>query len=351
MADTHGADTQPTHRHAAVTAPASWYTDPAQWSIERQTIFAATWQFLCHDSDLAAPGAYRADVLASYPIVALRDDKGELRAFHNVCRHRAGPLVRDEAGTCPGALVCQYHGWRYTLDGRLRAARDFGPADDFDPRDFSLYPVGLAVWRGLVFARIEDPIGEDLPDLADMLAPVDARLGKVDWSYLRVGLRRHHDLDCNWKTYVENYLEGYHVPDVHPGLNAEIVAEQYRVTLEGQVALHEAPPRDGAVYDGVWAWLWPNIAINVYAEGLMIERMSPIDHGRTRLDYTYLTPDGAAVPQATLTMSDQVTAEDKWIAEVVQRNLAAGIYKTGRLSPKHEIALAAFQAWVRKRIG
>jgi len=347
MADTHGADTQPTHRHAAVTAPASWYTDPAQWSIERQTIFAATWQFLCHDSDLAAPGAYRADVLASYPIVALRDDKGELRAFHNVCRHRAGPLVRDEAGTCAGALVCQYHGWRYALDGRLRAARDFGPADDFDPRAFSLFPVSLAVWRGLVFIGI----GDKLPDLHAMLAPVEARLPKVDWSNLKVALRRHHDLDCNWKTYAENYLEGYHVPDVHPGLNAEIVAEQYRVTVEGQVALHEAPPRDGAVYDGVWAWLWPNIAINVYAEGLMIERMSPINHGRTRLDYTYLTPDGAAVPQATLTMSDQVTAEDKWIAEVVQRNLAAGVYRTGRLSPKHEIAIAAFQGWVRERIG
>ncbi len=345
MADTQAPDT--TNRHAPVTAPASWYTDPARWPVERSGIFTANWQFLCHDSELAMPGAYRADVLAGYPVVALRDDKGELRAFHNVCRHRAGPLVRDEAGTCPGALVCQYHGWRYTLDGRLRAARDFGPADDFDPRDFSLFPARIATWRGLVFIGI----GDNLPDLHRALAPVDARLGRVDWSGLRVALRRHHDLDCNWKTYVENYLEGYHVPDVHPGLDAEIVSEQYKVTLEGRVALHEAPPRDGAVYDGVWAWLWPNIAVNVYAEGVMIERMSPVDHARTRLDYTYLTPGGAAVPEATLAMSDQVTAEDKWIAEAVQRNLAAGIYDTGRLSPRHEIALAAFQAWVREGMG
>ncbi len=346
MADTHATETAP-NRHAPITAPASWYTDPAFWPVERQRIFAATWQFLCHESDLAQPGAYRADVLAGYPVVALRDEKGELRAFHNVCRHRAGPLVRDEAGTCAGALVCQYHGWRYTLDGRLRAARDFGPADDFDPRDFSLYPVKLATWRGLVFVGIDG----DLPDLHEMLMPIDARLGQVDWSNLKVGLRRHHDLDCNWKTYVENYLEGYHVPDVHPGLNAELVSEQYRAWVEGRVVLHEAPARDGAVYGGVWAWMWPNIAINVYAEGLMIERMSPIDHSRTRLDYSYLTPDGAGVPQATLDMSDQVTAEDKWIAETVQRNLAAGIYETGRLSPKHEVAIAAFQTWVRERLG
>jgi len=342
MADTHAPD-----RHAPVTAPASWYTDPARWPVERQKIFASAWQFLCHDSDLAAPGAYRADVLAGFPVVALRDDKGALRAFHNVCRHRAGPLVKDEAGTCPGALVCQYHGWRYTLDGRLRAARDFGPADDFDPRDFSLYPVRLTRWRGLVFAGI----GEDLPDLAEWLQPVEARLHKVDWSNLKVALRRHHALDCNWKTYVENYLEGYHVPDVHPGLNAELRSDQYRAWVEGRVVLHEAPPRDGAVYDGVWAWLWPNIALNVYAGGLMIERMSPIGHDRTRLDYTYLTPGGAPVPQETLDMSDQVTAEDKWIAETVQTNLAAGVYQMGRLSPKHEVAIAAFQAWVRERIG
>ncbi len=338
------ADTVVPNRHAAVTAPASGYVDPTQWPVERQHIFAANWQFVGHVSDFETPGSWRADTLAGYPVIVLRDDKGELRGFHNVCRHRAGPLTRGEAGVCAGHLTCQYHGWRYTLDGRLRLARDFGAADDFDPRDFSLFPVRIATWRGLVFAGI----GDDLPDLAAELAPVDARLGQVDWSGLRVGLRRHHDLGCNWKTYVENYLEGYHVPDIHPGLDAEIVSEQYRVTLEGRVALHEAPPRDGAVYEGVWAWLWPNIAINVYAEGLMIERMSPIDHAKTRLDYTYLTPAGRAVPEATLAMSDQVTAEDKWIAEQVQANLNAGVYATGRLSPKHEIAVAAFQTWVRE---
>lgn len=328
---------------APVTAPAEWYVDPALWPVERRRIFAANWQFLCHDSDVAVPRQWRADTLAGYPVVAVRGDDGILRAFHNVCRHRAGPLVREEAGVCEGHLTCAYHGWKYTLEGRLRMARDFGAASDFDPREFGLFPVRIAVWRGLVFAGI----AEDLPDLDSLLRPVDARLGAKDWSGLKVGLRRSHDLDCNWKTYVENYLEGYHVPDIHPGLDAEILSDQYRVTVEGQVALHEVPPRDGAVYDGVWAWLWPNIAINVYQRGLMIERMSPLGYDRTRLDYTYLTPDGEAVPDDTLAMSDQVTAEDKWIAERVQDNLNAGVYRTGRLSPKHEIALAAFQTWVR----
>ena len=139
---------------------------------------------------------------------------------------------------------------------------------------------------------------------------------------------------------------------MHPGLDAEIQSALYRVTVEGKVVLHDAPPKSSdAVYDGLWGWVWPNIGINVYQRGLMIERMSPIGHLQTRLDYLYLTPDGEAVSEDTLAMSDQVTAEDIWITERVQENLNAGVYQTGRLSPKHEIAVAAFQGWVREALG
>jgi choline monooxygenase len=326
---------------SAMTAPAHWYSDPARWPLERARVFAPSWQFVAHASELAEAGAWRAETLADYPVIVVRGADGVLRGFHNVCRHRAGPLVREPAGVCAGALTCQYHGWRYTLDGRLREARDFGAASNFDPRDLALFPVRVDVWRGLVFAAV----GEAGP-LADLMAPLERRLGGRDWSGLRVGERRAHDLACNWKTYVENYLEGYHVPAMHPGLDADIVADQYRVIVEGRVALHEAPPREAGVYEGLWAWVWPNLGVNVYQHGLMIERMSPCGHAGTRLDYIYLTPDGAPPAAATLAMSDQVTAEDKWITERVQENLNAGVYHTGRLSPKHEGAVAAFQAWV-----
>jgi choline monooxygenase len=328
--------------HSPVTAPAHRYSDPAYWPRERTGVFARAWQFVTHESALAAQGAYVAESLAGYPVLLVRDAGGVVRGFHNVCRHRAGPLVKDAAGVCDGALVCQYHGWRYALDGRLRLARDFGAAADFDPRDFSLFPVRVAIWRGLVFVCIAD----DAPDFARHLAPLDACLGARDWSDVRIAARRTHRLACNWKTYVENYLEGYHVPAMHPGLDADIIAEEYRVVVEGRTALHYAPPREAGVYDGVWAWLWPNIGVNVYQRGLMIERMSPIGHAETRLDYVYLTPGGEPVAPETFEMSDQVTAEDKWIVERVQENLDAGVYERGRLSPKHEGAVAAFQSWV-----
>jgi choline monooxygenase len=334
-------------KNAPQTLPAAWYADPAHWPRERAAIFRRSWQFLTHESALSAPGAWAAATIADFPVFAVRDEHEVLRGFHNVCRHRAGPLVHGDAGICDGALTCKYHGWRYALDGRLRAARDFGAAADFDPRAYGLIPLRLECWRGLVFVAMGEA-----PPLADLLAPIDERLGAQDWSDLRISLRRTHMLACNWKTYVENYLEGYHVPDVHPGLDADILSDQYKVVVEGRVALHFAPPRKpDPVYEGLWAWVWPNIGVNIYRRGLMIERMTPVGHTHTRLDYLYLTPGGEAIADDTLALSDEVTAEDKWITERVQENLNAGIYDVGRLSPKHEAAVAAFQAWVRASTG
>jgi len=330
---------------APATLPAEYYRGDSAWPIERRAIFAKAWLFLGHESQVSEPGQWIAETLAGWPIVAVRGEDGVLRAFHNVCRHRAGPLTDADSGRCEnGALVCRYHGWRYALDGRLRAARDFGQADGFDPRDYALMPVRVCVWRGLVFVTLD----EAAAPITDILAPIDARLGGADWEGLALASRRAHPIACNWKTYVENYLEGYHIPVMHPSLDAEVDSARYSVAMEGGVAFHHAPSKDpDGVYDGLFAWIWPNWAINVYKTGLMIERMSPIGPHDVRLDYFYLTPAGAPVAEATMAMSDVVTAEDKWIVERVQENLNAGIYATGRLSPKHEGCVAAFQGFVR----
>jgi choline monooxygenase len=328
------------------TAEAASYGDPIQWRRERTHIFARSWQFLGHEAALAEPGDWIADTLAGYPVLVVRGEDGALRGFHNVCRHRAGPLTDGPSGRCGGALVCRYHGWRYGLDGRLRLARDFGPAPGFDPRDFSLFPIQVETWRGLVFVRM----AADGEPLSEWLAPLEARLAGADWSGLRAALVRAHPLSCNWKTYVENYLEGYHVPQLHPSLDAEVDSARYRVSMDDLVALHEAPLRKPTtVYGGLWAWLWPNLGVNVYgeADGVMIERMSPQGIAATRLDYVYLTPGGRPVSAETLAMSDTVLEEDRWIVEQVQSNLDAGVYRTGRLSPRHEGAVAAFQDFVR----
>ena len=147
---------------------------------------------------------------------------------------------------------------------------------------------------------------------------------------------------------MENYLEGYHVPLVHPSLDAEIDSSRYQVTMDDKVALHEAPLRSpDPVYEGLWAWMWPTLGVNVYGVGLMVERMAPLGPTGTRLDYIYLMPEGVEVSPETMAISDAVTSEDVKIVEQVQINLDAGVYQVGRLSLRHEQAVAAFQAFVR----
>jgi choline monooxygenase len=325
------------------TACASLYRDPGAFQLERSLVFGRSWQFLAHESDLVDEGDYAADTLAGFPIVVVRNKDGALRGFHNVCRHRAGPLVADERGRCAGEFVCRYHGWRYTLDGRLRSAVGFGPSEGFDPRQFNLHPIRVESWRGFVFVNLHMAAAP----LLDTLAPLEAVWAQRDIAVPAGKLRRSHRLACNWKVYVENYLEGYHVSTLHPGLAAEIDTDGYRVTMNGAVAIHEAPSRAGgsAVNEGLWAWIWPNMAVNVYRHGLMIEHMKPDGVDGTRLDYLFFHEQGGgeALDQV-LAMSDRTTAEDAWLCERVQQNLSAGIYERGVLSPRHENAVAWFQA-------
>ena len=325
---------------------AALYRGPAQYETERRGIFARSWLLIAHESQLNGAGHYLATSVAGYPLILVRGDDEKIRAFHNVCRHRAGPLAEDGEGRCEGALVCRYHGWRYALDGRLANARDFGPAEGFDPREFALFGVRCETWRGFVFINMD----KDAAPLAKTTAPLDARLREADipLDAFRFASRQTHEIRCNWKNYVENYLEGYHVPIVHPGLNEQIEASQYSVDVKPPAIFHWAPPKGDAPMSGLWAWLWPCHGINIYKDGLMMERMWPLDHERTVLDYLYFFPDGIAQSEIDKPMASSgiITAEDIRITEAVQRNLNAGIYRTGRLSPRHELGVAWFQSEV-----
>ena len=139
---------------SAETLPAAFYRDAALYESERRRIFARTWQLVGHEARLAEPGQWIAQTIAGYPVIVVRG-KDRIRAFHNVCRHRAGPLAPDGEGSCGQNLVCRYHGWRYALDGRLAGARDFGPAEGFDPREYGLVPLACESWRGFVFVNMD----------------------------------------------------------------------------------------------------------------------------------------------------------------------------------------------------
>ena len=322
------------------TLPSGLYGSTDAWQRERAAVFGRAWLFLGHEAEAAGPGDWIATDIAGHRLVMVRGKDGVLRAFHNVCRHRAGPLVVGERGNCGAELVCGYHGWRYALDGRLRSAVGFGAADGFDPREFGLFVVRLGIWRGLAFATL-DP---EAPPLEALVAPLETLLAGRGLEIARPALRRTHDLACDWKTYAENYLEGYHIGAVHPVLAEELGSAEYRVRVEGELVVQEAVGVNDGPQAGVWGWLWPNLGINVYRDGAMIERMTPVGPGRTRLDYLFLNDGGEAALGDALAASDRLTGEDAAICEAVQANLSAGAYQTGVLSPRQEAGVAWFQS-------
>ena len=328
------------------TLPASLYTDATVYGRERDALFGRTWQLAGFRAQLRQPGDYVAHEFAGWQVLVAVQDDGTLRAFHNVCRHRAGPLVTDDAGRC-NSFVCRYHGWAYGLDGALRSARDFGAYVDLG--EFPLFDIRVEEWRGLVFVNLD----ADAVPLADDHGAFFAAVAGQPLEQFSYSHRARHHVAANWKVYCDNYGEGYHVPLVHPELNLELVAKEYRVDVGDHFCTHSAPARDGAVNSGLWLWRYPNLALNVYPSGMNVERFLPDGVGGTHIIYDYFFADleardvnGDAVRMGTLLLD-----EDRTICEAVQRNLAAGVYDTGVLSPRHEIGLAAFHRWYQESMG
>ncbi len=322
------------------------YTDPAVYERERHAVFARQWQLAGFRTQLREPGDYVRHDFAGWTIVVAVQDDGGLRAFHNVCRHRAGPIVTDDHGHRT-SFVCRYHGWAYALDGGLRAARDFGD-EHLDVNSFALVPVQVEEWRGLVFVNLDrnaPPLAADHGAFFSAFA--DQPLEEFSYSHRLV-----HAVAANWKVYTDNYGEGYHIPLVHPELNRELVAKEYRVEVGDHFCRHSAPARDGAITTGTWLWRFPNLALNVYPGGMNVERFVPLGPATTRIVYDYFFRDAEAIAEnaEVVRLGCEVMDEDRAICESVQRNLESGVYDTGVLSPRHENGVAAFQQWVRESL-
>lgn len=338
----------------AYTLPAAWYCEPAVFQRERDAIFGREWLLFGHEAEIPGPGDALAQCVAGWPVFVRRGKDGALRGFHDVCRHRAGPIVGLPGGESVEVvrvprLRCRYHGWLYDERGRLERTPDFGEPEDFDASGFSLEPLRVESWQGLVFVCLD----LEGPELEPSLGRLPELIEGLDLQRFVFHSRASHLLRCNWKTYVENYLEGFHIPYVHPVLHREVDMKSYEVRAERRVVTHHARPRAGVakpVYDGLWAWLYPNVAINIYGGGLSVERMMPLTTGQTRIEYLFFFAEGADT-DAAQAIAAEVTKEDIVICEAVQRNLEAGVYQRGRLSPRHEAGVHDFQRRVRAALG
>lgn len=328
------------------TLPSRYYVDPAVYEIERHTVFARSWMLVAYAHELVAPGDFVTEDVAGWPVFVRRNPDGSLGAFLNVCPHRAGPIVPEGSG-CQANLVCRYHGWAFDADGALLSARDFGAEVPGGPR---LTPVRAQQWRNMVFVCLSP----DTPDLLEWLGGFPAHCEQYPIESYRFERRTVRSVAMNWKAYADNYNEGYHLPLVHgTTLGRSVDALRYRVevTDDPRWTVHTAPPRaDMPDWSGVWGWFWPTFSINIFGNGMAIERWLPRAHDRSDVLFEYFFSDDAVGVDALVTESELVADEDAAVCAHVQKAMASGAYDVGVLSPRHEYHLAMFADMVRTAV-
>jgi choline monooxygenase len=335
--------------HATALDP-YFYTDPEWAAFEREHIFRKSWQYVAHIGELAAKGDHVVAEIAGQPLIVIAQENGSIRAFHNVCRHRAGPLAMCN-GKGASRLRCLYHGWQYGLDGRLLAAPEMGEAVGFDKSAIALPEVAVTVWQGLVFVAL-NPV---TPPFESVFAGITERIAPQDAAALSFFRHDRYQVACNWKVYVDNYAEGYHLPYVHPALTQAVDYSDYQSELAEFYSLQVSPITDpqGPYGDGTafYYLVYPNLMFNFVPGRLQLNRVLPTGQDSCTVDFIWFYADGpdvAARAAEDIAFTDQVQAEDASICEHVQRGLTSGGYVPGRLSPKREAGLWHFQNLLRE---
>jgi choline monooxygenase len=331
----------------AHTLPARFYTDPAIHTLERDRIFARTWQPVGRIVQLHNNGDFLCADVAGEPIVVVRDG-AVLRAFFNVCRHRAGAVAQGCGRR--RTLQCHYHGWTYGLDGSLLNTPEFEDVADFDKRDYGLVPVAVDTFGPWVFVNLDRRAAPLLEMLGDIPRAVAAH-GLDRMVQLR---QRDYTIQCNWKVYVDNYLEGYHIPIAHPGLFQVLDYRAYRTETARFYSSQIAPLRPGQLGAGdpvLYYWVFPNWMLNVYSDNVSINIIWPRGVDRTLTDFQwYALPDGAAAARIDeiVAVSDEIQREDIALCETVQQRLGSRAYDRGRFSVRRENGVHHFQSLVHE---
>jgi choline monooxygenase len=359
----------------AQTLASKFYTDPAILDIEKARIFRRTWQLVgtlsqnCGEVNglkrtISDPETFFTAEVVGEPIVVVRDKQGTLRAFSNVCRHRAGPIALGSG--CKNVLRCAYHGWTYTLDGRLIGTPDVEGVEFFDRSTMGMFPLRLETWGQFIFINF-DP---NAVSLLSYLGKIPEQARGFQFESLQLAERRDYVINCNWKIYVDNYLEGYHIPIAHPGLMREIDYAQYRIETYRYHSQQFAPIRamkseDAAerLYDpgiglqeAFYFWVFPNLMLNIYPDNIQTNVIVPLSHDKTLTIFEWFFHDVASEKnrervKRAIAFSDEVQQEDIGLCEHVQRGLRSSTYDRGRYSVKRENGVHHFHMLLCEFLG
>jgi choline monooxygenase len=323
----------------AYTIPAAWYVDERIECLERDQVFGNNWIAVGRVDQAAEAGQFFTFNLAGEPLIVVRGADHQLRAFYNVCRHHAAAVATAPCGVAQH-LRCPYHGWTYGLDGSLKGTPEFTGVCNFDRDANGLVQVQVATWENFIFVNLN-------PEGAPLESHLDDLPQRISTSGLRFFTRRIYTLACNWKVYVDNYLDGgYHVPHLHKALNSVLDYKEYTIENGTHYALQSSPmvaSQDASVAQtrtgdrAYYYWLYPNFMINLYQGVMDTNLVLPLGREKCLVVFDFFFADTNPEYNAeSVAVSDRVQAEDVDICESVQRGLHSRAYGAGRLSVRRE---------------
>ncbi len=332
----------------AKTAPSSWYTHPEFFSLEQESIFRHHWVYAGYLAQLKEVGDYFTGEFLSQPYIVVCNAPGKISAFYNVCRHHAACVAKGEGKA--SRFVCPYHGWSYHLTGELKNAPNCEGLQDFSSTDYGLKPIPIEIWQGLIFLHFGQPQSSLVKDWVHL----QGELERMQTSQLQFVARRRYQVQCNWKVFVDNYLDGgYHVPLLHRGLSGQLDLATYQNEIFAKYSLQTCRSRENKRSDwrddfaerlgseALYAYLYPNLMINRYGPIMDVNWVIPksVDLTEVVFDYFFLQTTGEEAQsfiEKSLIASDRVQQEDIDICESVQKGLVSDAYHQGRYSPKYE---------------
>ncbi|MBL8822750.1 MAG: Rieske 2Fe-2S domain-containing protein [Planctomycetia bacterium] len=342
----------------ASTIPSLWYTSPEIYQKEKALLWNNTWIYAGRTDQVTKPGDFLTVQIADEPILVIRGEDGILRSFINVCRHRAARVVTTSCGHTD-RLRCPYHGWTYDLSGQLRGVPEFDGVTGFKREENGLPVVHVDTWGPLVFVHL----GKPAIALTDALHPMPEKLQAFNIEQLRCVGQKEYILQCNWKVFIDNYLDGgYHVNAIHPSLAGVLDYKNYKTECFKYTSVQSSPLRAPQAGDDQGAaqvrtgqaaaywWIFPNLMLNAY-EGVMdtnvVYPMGP-DRCRVVFDFYFhgkdQSPEAIARQTESMKVADLIQAEDVGICEDVQRGLLSQSFDTGRYSVRREQGVHHFHS-------
>lgn len=337
----------------AETIPAHWYRSPEHFMLERDLILCRNWQYVGHRSQVQSPGDFIVDEVLGRPLIIVHGANGQINCFFNVCRHRGGPLAIRSGNS--KVLRCLYHAWAYNLDGKLIGTPRFDGVENFSKEDCHLERIRLEEYEGFFFVDLSGkapPLEQHLAGIREQIAPINLH----DMVFHR---RVTYEINCNWKVYIDNFMEGYHIHPIHPELARMLDTNGYTTTIQNNKVLQYGPfsGNGGNIYqaEGGAAYyyqIFPNFMLNILPGRIQLNSILPIDVQRTSMvfDYFYTERDIEKLNKLASdddTFSDLVQRQDVEICELVQKGLNSGSYDRGRLSVLEEKGVHGFQNMLR----